>query len=77
MLLELRYFFVKILKPYITDLKHDVTMLLHQGHCLICVCSCMNFHCQNVRGSYRGLKKSYFMWQKHGVTCNMSLTHKS
>ena len=31
---ELRYFFVKILTHYKTDLKHTVDMSLHQGYCI-------------------------------------------
>ena len=34
---ELRYFFVKILTHRKTDLKHVVTMPLHQGYCLTCI----------------------------------------
>ena len=60
-LTELRYFFVKILTHYTTDLKHAVTMPSHQGYCLTCIHSCISFIVK-IGGvlSYCGLKKVLF-----------------
>ena len=44
-------FLVKILIHYKTDLKHGVTMPLHQRHFLTCIYSCIKFYCPSVRGS--------------------------
>ena len=41
MLFVLRYFFVKVLTHYETDLKHAVIRTLHQGYCLTCIYACI------------------------------------
>ena len=46
---ELRYFSVKILTYYKTDLKHAVAMPLHQGYCLTCIYICISFYCPKMR----------------------------
>ena len=48
---ELRYFFVKILTNYKTDLRHTATMLLHHGCWLACIYSCIKFYCPKVAES--------------------------
>ena len=37
---------------YKTDLKHAVTMPLHQGYYLTCIYSCIKFYCPTVRRSW-------------------------
>ena len=57
-------FFVKILTSDETDLKHAVKMPLHQGCCLLHNAAYVLLSKSDGILSYRGLKKSYFMWQK-------------
>ena len=45
-------FSVKTLTHCKTDLKHAVTMPLHQEYCLICIYWCKKFYCPIMRGSW-------------------------
>ena len=49
MLSDLRYFFVKILTRYKTDLKFVITVPLQRDYCLTCIYNWIKLYCSKVK----------------------------
>ena len=60
-------FLAKILIHYKTDLKHGVTMPLHQRYYLTCIYSCIKFYCPSLRGSWLLVAKKSPIWLDKNV----------